>query len=111
MNVNTITLDEFKKMLSSEQNVVIVDVLDAEHYRKEHLKSAISIPLDELRDKAPKILKKTNKIITYCGSFDCPASTKAAKVLMSLGYEHVFDYKGGFKEYKDAGLPLEGEAI
>jgi len=108
MNVNTITLDEFKKMVASERDVVIVDVLDSEHYKKEHLKSALSIPIEELRNNALKMLKKTDKIITYCGGFDCPASTKAAKILMSLGYQHVYDYKGGLQEYKDAGLPLEG---
>jgi len=46
--------------------------------------------------------------ITYCASFECQASTKAAEKLVSLGYSNVLDYKGGLKDYKEARLPVEG---
>jgi rhodanese-related sulfurtransferase len=108
MNVTNITLDDLLKLMSSGKKYKLVDVLDAEHYAKIHIKGAISIPLAELREKAETLLKKDETIVTYCASFSCPASTTAAKILMSLGYKNVIDYKGGIKEYADAKLPLEG---
>lgn len=108
MNVTNITLDDLLKLINSGKKYKLVDVLDADHYAKTHIKGAISIPITELRQKADAQLPKDETIITYCASFSCPASTTAAKILMSLGYKNVFDYKGGLKEYADAKLPLEG---
>jgi rhodanese-related sulfurtransferase len=108
MNVTNITLDELLKLMSSGKKYKLVDVLDADHYAKAHIKGAISIPLAELRQKAEALLPKEETIVIYCASFSCPASTTAAKILMSLGYPNVVDYKGGIKEYAEAKLPLEG---
>ncbi len=54
------------------------------------------------------MLKKDETIVVYCASFDCQASTNAAQKLLSMGYTDVLDYKGGLKEYKEAGLPMKG---
>lgn len=108
MKTNTITREELIKILALERKVKLVAVLDSDFYVKEHIKGAISIPLLELKVKAEKLLNKDDIIIVYCGSFECPASTKAAKILMGLGFEKVYDYRGGIKDYKEAMLPLEG---
>jgi len=107
--VRKITRDELMKMKSGGERFKLVDVLDAEHYQKEHIKGAISLPVSDIEKKAGKMLKKAEKIITYCAGFDCQASTNAADKLISMGYKNVLDYKGGIKDYKEAGLPLEGE--
>lgn len=108
MDVKKITRDELLRILATEKNVKLIDALSAESYAKEHIKGAISIPLEKVREKAEKLLNKTDLIITYCGSFECEASTKAAKILLSMGYPNVLDYEGGLKDYKEANLPLEG---
>ncbi|MBP7088819.1 MAG: rhodanese-like domain-containing protein [Candidatus Omnitrophica bacterium] len=106
--VKTITRDQLIKLMGSRVKFKLVDVLDREHYDKEHIKSAISLPLNEIEEKAKNFLDKKEKIIVYCASFECQASTKAAKKLQSLGYQDVLDYKGGLKDYKEAELALEG---
>jgi rhodanese-related sulfurtransferase len=106
--VNKITRDELMRMVSSGEKFKLVDVLDREHFAKEHIKGAISIPVNEIEKKAPKLLKKSEKIVVYCASFDCQASTNAAEKLLSMGYKNVLDYKGGLKDYKETNLPLEG---
>jgi len=45
-------------------------------------------------------------VVLYCASYDCPASTEAAKRLMRMGFTSVFDYKGGLEEWKRAGYPV-----
>lgn len=108
--VKTISLDDLLiiNLVSAKGGFKLVDVLDKEHYDREHIKGAISLPLQDLEKRAKDLLKKDDVIVVYCASFDCQASTKAAEKLLSLGYKNVLDYKGGLKNYKEANLPLEG---
>lgn len=106
--VKNITRDELLKMISGGEKFKLVDVLDKVHYEKEHIRGAISLPLGDIENKASKLLKKDETIVVYCASFSCQASTQAAEKLLSLGYKHVLDYKGGLTDYKEANLPLEG---
>lgn len=106
--IKQIMRDELMQMISSGQKFKLVDVLDKEHFAQEHIKGAISLPVNEIDAQAAKILKKTETIVVYCASFDCQASTNAAEKLIKLGYKHVLDYKGGLKDYKAANLPLGG---
>jgi rhodanese-related sulfurtransferase len=102
MDVKLITRDELKAMLDSNKHFKLVDVLDRNHYAKERIEGAISIPLDVLREIAPIKLKQDETIIVYCKNFDCRASAAAAKILMAMGYKDVFDYKGGMQDWKEA---------
>jgi len=105
--VKRITRDELMRIFSSGEKFKLVDALSKESFAQEHIKGAISLPLEDIEKKAKKILNKNDKIIVYCASFECQASTKAAEKLLSLGYKDVLDYKGGLKDYKEANLPLE----
>lgn len=108
MEIKTITRDEFSKLLSSGKYIKFVDVRDKKYYDKQHIAGAVSLPLLELREKAPSVLpQKDEFIVVYCVDVNCPMSEKAAKILTSLGYGNVFVYRGGILEYMDAGLPLE----
>ncbi len=107
--VKQITRDELIDRCKSGVKFTLVDVLSSESYAKEHIAGAISIPLVDLEKKAESLLKKEDTIVVYCASFECSASTKAAEKLMEMGYKNVLDYKGGLKDYKEAGFTLEGD--
>lgn len=107
--IKKITRDELVRMREEGKDFKLVDVLSRESFRNEHIKGAISLPVDEIEKGASKLLKKSDLIVTYCASFDCQASTNAAEKLLSLGFKNVLDYKGGLKEYKEGDLPLEGK--
>lgn len=107
--IKNLSRRELEDLILTGRNFKLVDVLSKEHYEEEHIKGAVSLPLEEIEDRAKDILKdKDEMVVVYCASFDCPASTKAAEKLIGLGYANVFDYKGGLKDYKEANLPLEG---
>jgi len=106
--VKQITRNELVGMMNSRKSFALVDVLPKDSYFREHIKGAISLPLDDIEKRAAKLLKKDDQIVTYCASFECQASTKAAEKLVSMGYSNVLDYKGGLKDYKEAKLPMEG---
>ncbi len=103
-----ITKEELAGLIKTNKDLKIVDVLSKAHYREEHIKGAISIPMEEIDKIAPKLLKKDAQVVVYCASFECSASTNAADKLIELGFTNVLDYKGGLKDYKEAGFPLEG---
>jgi rhodanese-related sulfurtransferase len=107
--VKQITRDELQWMISGGKKFKLVDVLSGESYDNEHIRGALSIPLDEIGKKAQRLLDQNDTIVVYCASFTCQASTKAAEQLSSLGYKHVLDYKGGLADYKEGHLPLEGK--
>lgn len=106
--ITKISTKDLKEMMDSGKKFKLVDVLSGEHYEKEHIKGAISIPLDEIEKKAEKLLEKNELIVTYCAGFKCLASTGAAEKLASMGYKNVSDYKGGLQDYKANNLPVEG---
>jgi rhodanese-related sulfurtransferase len=106
--VKQISRDVLVEMMKSGKKFKLVDALSSESYASEHIKGAISIPLAEIEEKAKDLLDKNELIVTYCGSFECQASTHAAEKLIAMGYKNVLDYKGGLKDYKEGNLELEG---
>lgn len=109
--VKMLNREELQKWIAAGKKFRLVDVLDSQHYELEHIKGAINLPVSEIGDKAKIVLQdKSEAIVVYCASFECQASTMAANKLMAMGYKNVLDYKGGIKDYKEAGLPLEGSA-
>lgn len=49
-----------------EGGAVVVDIRAAEAYQEEHIKGAVSIPLEEVRERGPKELPAGKLIVTYC---------------------------------------------
>ena len=104
--VKEITYDQFNKIRKSGEQYVLLDVLSPDSYTKGHIAGAVSFPGDTInKETASSRLSKDVRIIVYCGSFHCGASTHAAKTLSALGY-NVLDYKGGLKDWQDRGNSL-----
>jgi len=104
--VHTLSFDELLKMYKENAKFVLVDARSQEDYDKKHLPGSINIPLEDLKSYADR-LDKSEVIVTYCGGFQCPVSTEAAKELMTLGFKKVMDYKGGIQEWTEKGYPTE----
>jgi hypothetical protein len=60
-----IKVEELVKAVK-EGRAVVVDIRVAEAYEEEHIKGAVSIPLEEIRERAPKELPADKLIVTYC---------------------------------------------
>lgn len=104
--MKTITKDELKKKLEND-NIYLIEVLDEEEFKKSHIKGAINIPLKKIGTEAKQRFNEADEIVVYCSNYDCSASPTAAKKLENLGFKNVFDYEGGKKEWKEAGMPME----
>jgi rhodanese-related sulfurtransferase len=104
--VRQMTLDELKALMNSEKPFILADARDVDSYEEAHIPGAIPMPADEVHRLADQYDRGLD-VITYCGSYQCPASTLAAKEFMKKGFRHVRDYKGGIKEWTEAGNPVE----
>jgi rhodanese-related sulfurtransferase len=102
-----ITRDELKNMFDEGLNFMLIDARGHAAYEKEHIPNAVSIPSDHLGVHLMKHETRESTIVTYCSSFDCEASTIAAKKLESYGFKNVLEFKGGLKDWKEAGYATE----
>ena len=85
----------------------LVEVLSEESYNEGHIPGAINIPLSKIGSLVTKYLKKKDIVVVYCGSYSCQRSTKAAIILLELGYENILDFKAGKRGWVHSGLKLE----
>ncbi|SRR6056297_673980 len=104
---NTIDRNKLKKKIDNKEQFALVEVLDPSEYKKGHLPGAINIPLEEIGKQANEKLNPDDEVVVYCSSFSCGASPAAAKKLEKLGFDNVYDYEGGKKDWLDAGNKLE----
>jgi rhodanese-related sulfurtransferase len=107
--VQYITREKLQEMMSADQDLLIVDVLDAASFAKRHIKGSVNVPLAGLEAEMSgyfAAIPKDRSIVVYCASQRCKASTKAAELLMANGFTHVVDYENGLAEWVDSGLAV-----
>jgi len=90
---------EYIKLTSQESydmmtdDVIILDVRTQEEFDEGHIKNAILLPYDEIREKAANILTDKNQtILIYCRTGR--RSEIAARELLDIGYTKVYDFGG-----------------
>jgi rhodanese-related sulfurtransferase len=66
----------------------------------------VSIPYNEIGRNLEHLPGKGARIVLYCRSGSM--SAEAAETLIELGYEDVWDLRGGMIAWEDAGFRLEG---
>lgn len=87
--------------------MTLIEVLDEDKFNKSHIKGAINIPLIKISTVARNNFDKDDNLVVYCSDEDCTASPTATKKLKDSGFKNVWDYEGGKKAWKEAGLPME----
>ncbi|PSO45692.1 MAG: rhodanese-like domain-containing protein [Parcubacteria group bacterium SW_6_46_9] len=108
----TITADDLKEKLESDDDFVLIDTLGDMSYQRAHLPEAISISAkdnDFVANVEAAVADKSVPVIVYCASFSCDLSPEAAQNLVDAGFENVIDYEGGLKDWVENGYELEGD--
>lgn len=96
--IKVLTPEEFKSK-TENSNVQLVDVRTPAEYKSGHLKGAINI--DFFSGKFKMSFNNFNKqkaIYVYCRSGS--RSRQAAKRLEALGFDEIYDLKGGILKYR-----------
>lgn len=94
----TISGEEAKEIMDSEENYIILDVRTEEEYKEGHISDAINIPNEEIsREITNNLTDKDQLILVYCRSGN--RSKEASKKLVELGYTNVHDF-GGINDWE-----------
>lgn len=99
-----------------KQGLLVVNVLDAEHFNDCHIKGSINVPFEQLDDFAKDLDKDKTKLVFYCSNYMCTASGFAAQKYKQMGFKNVWAYEAGMAEWYQKGLqagmaeryPVEG---
>ena len=109
--ITEITREELKAKIDRGEDLVVVETLGPGYYEDAHLPGAINIPHTEVEELAPAMLPdKSAEIVVYCSNKACQNSPQAARRLIALGYENVYDYEEGKQDWIEAGFPTESGA-
>ena len=107
-----VELEEVRELIAA--GALLVDARHGDEYRQAHLQGAVSLPLGELESLLEAFRKEVaadRVLITYCTGFGCPDSFDLGVLLLQAGYQQVRVFEGGFPEWRDAGLPVQGEGL
>lgn len=107
-----VELDEVRELITA--GALLIDARHQEDFLAAHLKGAVSLPLGEVEQRLEDFRREVpvdRVLITYCNGFGCPDSFDLGVLLLEAGYAEVRVFEGGFPEWRDAGLPLQGEEL
>jgi rhodanese-related sulfurtransferase len=92
--------------LINTQDAVLLDVREESEYALGHLPKAVHIPLLQLKGRTDELAKLAARpVVAYCASGN--RSRAAAGALVKAGCKEIYNLHGGFRAWKDAGLPVE----
>jgi len=114
-----ITTQELKGWLDQKKDMLIVDTMAPDNFRKQHIPGAVNFEIQrhpELTQMSEKMRaefkgllgpNKDQTIVFYCGFTDCERSHNAGMWAIKLGYKNAYRQPGGIKGWLEAGYPVE----
>jgi rhodanese-related sulfurtransferase len=88
------------------QGAVLIDVRESDEYAKGHARGAVHLSRGVLELRIEGLVPDpATQILCYCGGGS--RSALAADSLQKMGYTNVASIAGGFKAWREAGLPSE----
>jgi len=100
-----VELDRWIK--ARENNLVVVDVREAEDFEKGHIPGAINLPKNRWDSLQGLSKAKTN--VVYCYTQQCHLAANACARFASRGFP-VMELEGGFATWKEHELDIEEES-
>jgi len=91
-----------------KSGALLIDVREADEFAKEHAPGAIHLSRGTIEMKIEQHAPEMGTpIVCYCGGGN--RSALVADNLQKMGYTNVASLSGGFKSWKDQGLPTKAE--
>ncbi|MFT5136465.1 MAG: rhodanese-related sulfurtransferase [Arenicella sp.] len=91
--------------LQRSGNYTIVDINGSDVFAASHIPDSVNFPIESLREDNADLVKlksKTTIIVCQTGS----KSTKAAKLLLALGFNDLHVLRGGLMGWTKENLPI-----
>ena len=92
--------------LINREKAVVIDVCEAEEFALAHVNGAKNIPLGQLEERLPSVVKnKALPLVLVCAKG--PRAVRAEAIAKKLGYDKAQALAGGLKAWREANLPVE----
>ena len=92
--------------LINREKAVVIDICEASEFATGHVGGAKNVPLSQLEDKLPSVVKnKALPVILVCQSG--ARSSRALAIAKKLGYDKAQSLSGGLTAWRTANLPVE----
>jgi rhodanese-related sulfurtransferase len=107
--VRELSVEETRERLAANPGAKLIDVREDNEWQQGHAAGARHMGRGVIeRDIEHEIPDKDAELILYCGGGF--RSALACDNLQRMGYRNVFSMSGGWKAWKDAGAPVEGDS-
>lgn len=105
--ITTVSADELANMLASEDDMLVIDARIQKGRSKGYIDGSIHLPdVDTSCDSLAKhIPSKMTKVVFYCSSSECGRSMNAVTRAQTCGYQNLYWFREGFREWKKSGYP------
>src|SRR5215471_9980376 len=97
---------ELARNLKQGADIAVIDVREAEDYRKGHIPGAINLPHEKWSSLGG--LRKDALNVLYCYTQQCHLAATAAVEFSAKGYS-VMEMEGGFDAWKNNDFEIESE--
>jgi rhodanese-related sulfurtransferase len=92
--------------LINSRDAIPLDVREPKEFEAGRLPNALHVPLSQLGSRSAELAKHAGKpVIAYCETGVRSRTVGAA--LAKAGLTEVYHLNGGFRAWRDAGLPVE----
>ena len=103
----TVSAEDVVQLVLDRPGLVIIDSRKKTEYLKAHIEGAVNLlntrmTLESLQAIAPD---KTTDLLFYCNGVRCKRSADAVTKAADWGYQNIFWFRGGWKEWTDKKLP------
>jgi rhodanese-related sulfurtransferase len=104
--VRQIDIEEFKRMRERGDEFALVDTREESEWNSGHAAGATHLSKGIIeRDIEARIPDHDATIVLYCGGGF--RSALAADNLQKMGYRNAISLDGGWRAYKESGLPVD----
>lgn len=109
VNIRECTIQDIQRRIAAGDSLRLFDVREESEYAAGHLPGAKSLGKGIIERDIEEIVPDfDSEIVLYCGGGY--RSALAADNLQKMGYTNVISMDGGFRGWKEAGLPIEKSA-
>ncbi|MBD3672082.1 MAG: sulfurtransferase [Planctomycetaceae bacterium] len=105
-NIEECAVDDVKTRLDNGEELLLIDVREESEFANAHIPGAKHLGKGIIeRDIEKEVPETDTEMILYCGGGY--RSALAADNLRKMGYTKAISMDGGFRGWKEAGLPTE----
>jgi rhodanese-related sulfurtransferase len=105
-HVRETDIDGYRKMVDGKEKHILVDVREDNEWAAGHAAGAVHMSKGIIeRDIETKVADKNATLVLYCGGGF--RSALSGEALQRMGYTNVISLDGGWRAYKESGLPVE----